>query len=130
MCVLPFLQQSMTDGNVSVGDPALKFITVIICCLLIIAFYFMGNFYFSIINFLLLISVLWDCTRVQQLESASWLSTGEGFLTCHNDGRYISWKVTDAAIKSATEEDESKIPYGPFPCKPIGRILCKTVRNG
>nr|CAG4641438.1 EOG090X00I4 [Eurycercus lamellatus] len=60
----------------------------------------------------------------QQLEGASWHSSGKQFVTAHNDGSYIIWTVNqgegDAVIK---KEPATTSPYGPFPCKALSKIL-------
>ncbi|RWS15422.1 Lethal(2) giant larvae-like protein, partial [Dinothrombium tinctorium] len=78
--------------------------------------------------------VLWDNNALvaeqfyianQQLESLCWLRNGEQFMSSHNDGSYIVWKVDDNIQPS----EPPKFPYGPFPCKPIRKLIWKTVRN-
>ncbi|RWS26277.1 lethal(2) giant larvae protein 1-like isoform X2 [Leptotrombidium deliense] len=78
--------------------------------------------------------VLWDNEKLvadhyyvanQQLESVCWLRNGEQFMSSHNDGGYIVWNVND----NINPSESSKIPYGPFPCKPLTKIVWKTVRN-
>ena len=61
----------------------------------------------------------------QQLESLSWLPSGERFVTSHNDGSIINWKVSD----SLTPSEQPRIPYGPFPCKPITKVSSRYVKN-
>ncbi|XP_054154460.1 LLGL scribble cell polarity complex component 2-like [Oppia nitens] len=61
----------------------------------------------------------------QQLESVYWLSDGQQFISAHNDGSYIVWKASDKLHAS----EPPKIPYGPFPCKAINKIIWKTVQN-
>lgn len=63
---------------------------------------------------------------LQQLQSASWQSQGDEFITSHNDGSYIIWNEGD----NVTAREGAKTPYGPFPCKPITKILRKTTSNG
>ncbi|XP_074648928.1 LLGL scribble cell polarity complex component 2-like [Tubulanus polymorphus] len=77
--------------------------------------------------------VLWDMThsRVQgqfassqQLESFSWNRDGTQFITSHNDGSYINWPTT-IEREPVKPSERTAIPYGPFPCKPITKILTK-----
>ncbi|RWS06543.1 Lethal(2) giant larvae-like protein, partial [Dinothrombium tinctorium] len=80
------------------------------------------------------LKVLWDNNTLaaehfyignQQLESLCWLRNGQQFMSSHNDGSYVVWKVDDNIQPS----EPPKFPYGPFPCKPIRKIIWKTVRN-
>ncbi|XP_055338667.1 lethal(2) giant larvae protein homolog 1-like [Paramacrobiotus metropolitanus] len=57
----------------------------------------------------------------QQLESLSWSSDGARFYSSHNDGSYIAW---DPRMSEPAEKPN--FPYGPFPCKPIPKLLWKT----
>lgn len=60
----------------------------------------------------------------QQLESLAW--TGEGqFVSSHNDGSYIVW---DAATGSQLEPPNT--PYGPYPCKAIGKFYGNSSSRG
>lgn len=62
----------------------------------------------------------------QQLESVCWSSeTGDEFISSHNDGSYIVWNINDNVQPS----QQSKITYGPFPCKPITKIYGKSNEN-
>ena len=60
------------------------------------------------------------------------MNRGDQFISSHNDGSYIVWKVNETGDQLHPQAPllDSKIPYGPFPCKPIGRIAYKTVKNG
>jgi len=62
----------------------------------------------------------------QQLESVCWASeSGDEFISSHNDGSYIVWNINDNVQSS----QQSKITYGPFPCKPINKIYGKSNEN-
>ncbi|KAL3875892.1 hypothetical protein ACJMK2_033799 [Sinanodonta woodiana] len=71
--------------------------------------------------------VLWDNTNsnadqtynaTQQLESLCWHRNGEEFVSAHGDGSYIVWSRADASHP----KDPALTPYGPFPCKAIGKL--------
>ena len=62
----------------------------------------------------------------QEVESVCWYNQGMNFATCHNNGSYALW---DAKQQLNIVETE-KIPYGPYPCTPMTKILVKTMRNG
>ncbi|CAM1322647.1 LLGL1 (predicted), partial [Pycnogonum litorale] len=79
--------------------------------------------------------VLWDNSSLQadqtfvcnqQLESICWNKNGKEFMSSHNDGSYITWDLT----KVNKPEEDTKTPYGPFPCKAINKILWNTSKNG
>uniref|UniRef100_A0A3P9Q666 LLGL scribble cell polarity complex component 1 n=2 Tax=Poecilia reticulata TaxID=8081 RepID=A0A3P9Q666_POERE len=82
--------------------------------------------------------VLWDLgTRhadqlflgKQQLESLVWERSGSLFVSSHNDGGYAVWPITSG--NSCTHQPASStIPYGPFPCKAINKILWRTSQTG
>uniref|UniRef100_A0A665WS40 Lethal giant larvae homologue 2 domain-containing protein n=1 Tax=Echeneis naucrates TaxID=173247 RepID=A0A665WS40_ECHNA len=82
--------------------------------------------------------VLWDLsTRYadqlflgkQQLESLVWERTGNLFVSSHNDGGYSVWPVTSSNTYNH-QPVTSTIPYGPFPCKAISKILYRTTQTG
>ncbi|XP_047485620.1 lethal(2) giant larvae protein homolog 1-like isoform X1 [Penaeus chinensis] len=79
--------------------------------------------------------VLWDkknlcadqtyvCT--QQLESVCWHPDASQFTTSHNDGSYMVWSSTE----SSEPVDGPQTVYGPFPCKPITKILRPAAKEG
>lgn len=79
--------------------------------------------------------VLWDNKSLaaehfyianQQLETVSWHSDGLKFVSSHNDGSYILWRVTDNLHPS----EPGKIPYGPFPCKAMTKVKALNGANG
>ncbi|XP_065419528.1 LLGL scribble cell polarity complex component 2 isoform X4 [Chrysemys picta bellii] len=81
--------------------------------------------------------VLWDLhnKRVshhflgsQQLENLFWQKDGRQIISCHYDGSYAQWPVSND--NRQPEPLESKVPYGPFPCKAISKIYCQTTKNG
>ncbi|XP_061202715.1 lethal(2) giant larvae protein homolog 1 [Neopsephotus bourkii] len=82
--------------------------------------------------------VLWEQgTRVvqhlflgnQQLESLAWEQSGESIVSSHSDGGYMVWAVSGAGQKTQ-QPVMSTIPYGPFPCKAISKILWRTCESG
>ncbi|XP_051877144.1 lethal(2) giant larvae protein homolog 1 isoform X1 [Pristis pectinata] len=64
----------------------------------------------------------------QQLESLSWERSSKTFVSSHSDGSYMVWPVNNA--KSKNQPITSSIPYGPFPCKAINKILWRTSETG
>ncbi|XP_028979448.1 lethal(2) giant larvae protein homolog 1 isoform X1 [Esox lucius] len=82
--------------------------------------------------------VLWDLSSrnaehlflgKQQLESLVWERSGSSFISSHSDGGYSVWAV--ASGNPYTHQPvSSTIPYGPFPCKAINKILWRTTRSG
>ncbi|TNM96730.1 hypothetical protein fugu_014886 [Takifugu bimaculatus] len=64
----------------------------------------------------------------QQLESLVWERSGNLFVSSHNDGGYCVWTVTSGNGCSA--QPSTTIPYGPFPCKAINKILWRTTQTG
>ncbi|XP_039632171.1 lethal(2) giant larvae protein homolog 1 [Polypterus senegalus] len=82
--------------------------------------------------------VLWDhSTRVvdshflgnQQLESLSWERSAKNFVSSHSDGGYMVWSTTSGS-SITYQPATSIIPYGPFPCKAINKILWRTSSAG
>ncbi|KAM8825583.1 lethal(2) giant larvae protein homolog 1 [Synchiropus picturatus] len=64
----------------------------------------------------------------QQLESLVWERSGNLFVSSHSDGSYSVWAV--ASGNTCTPQPvSSTIPYGPFPCKAINKILWRTSEN-
>ena len=61
----------------------------------------------------------------QQLESLSWLPSGDVFVSSHNDGSIINWKISD----NLTPSEQPRIPYGPFPCKPVTKVAARSVKS-
>ncbi|XP_052543792.1 LLGL scribble cell polarity complex component 2 isoform X2 [Tympanuchus pallidicinctus] len=64
----------------------------------------------------------------QQLENLSWQRDGSKFISCHYDGSYTQWPVSNDDRQSLPLEN--LVPYGPFPCKAISKIYWQTTRNG
>lgn len=64
----------------------------------------------------------------QQLESLSWERSSKTFVSSHSDGSYMVWPVNNARSKS--QPITSSIPYGPFPCKAINKIIWRTSEMG
>lgn len=60
----------------------------------------------------------------QQLEDMCWFPSEEDneesrmFATAHNDGSYMVWNIGSGQ----KPEKEATTPYGPFPCKRIGKL--------
>lgn len=61
----------------------------------------------------------------QQLESLSWQPSGDAFVTSHNDGSIINWKLSD----KITPSEQPRIPYGPFPCKAVTKVVSRFMKN-
>ncbi|XP_062976354.1 LLGL scribble cell polarity complex component 2 isoform X2 [Elgaria multicarinata webbii] len=81
--------------------------------------------------------VLWDLINNkathhflgnQQLENLFWQRNGHQLISCHYDGSYAQWPIT--SDDRQPEVLESKVPYGPFPCKAISKIYWQTTKNG
>ncbi|KAK8379078.1 hypothetical protein O3P69_019122 [Scylla paramamosain] len=79
--------------------------------------------------------VLWDTKNLcadqtyvssQQLESVCWHPDAAHFTTSHNDGSYVEW----SAVDSSQPSDGPHTVYGPFPCKPITKILRPPANEG
>ncbi|XP_054834246.1 LLGL scribble cell polarity complex component 2 isoform X2 [Eublepharis macularius] len=64
----------------------------------------------------------------QQLENLFWQKSGHQIISCHYDGSYTQWPVS--SDDRQPEPLESKVPYGPFPCKAITKIYWQTTKNG
>uniref|UniRef100_H3D1R7 LLGL scribble cell polarity complex component 1 n=1 Tax=Tetraodon nigroviridis TaxID=99883 RepID=H3D1R7_TETNG len=64
----------------------------------------------------------------QQLESLVWERSGNLFVSSHNDGGYCVWTVTSG--NACSHQPSTTIPYGPFPCKAINKILWRTTQAG
>ncbi|XP_056262234.1 lethal(2) giant larvae protein homolog 1 [Pseudoliparis swirei] len=82
--------------------------------------------------------VLWELTTrhaeqlflgKQQLESLVWERSGNIFVSSHNDGGYSVWAVTNGNTYNH-QPVSSSIPYGPFPCKAINKVLWRTTQTG
>ncbi|NWV70177.1 L2GL1 protein, partial [Malurus elegans] len=82
--------------------------------------------------------VLWEqSTRLvqhlflgnQQLESLAWEQSGKSIVSSHSDGGYMVWAVSGTSQRSQ-QPVMSTIPYGPFPCKAISKILWRTCESG
>ncbi|XP_015264810.1 PREDICTED: lethal(2) giant larvae protein homolog 1 isoform X1 [Gekko japonicus] len=65
----------------------------------------------------------------QQLESVSWERSGRTVVSSHNDGGYAVWSVTEGSPKTI-QPVTSTVPYGPFPCKAINKIVWQTCESG
>ncbi|NXW17491.1 L2GL2 protein, partial [Circaetus pectoralis] len=65
----------------------------------------------------------------QQLESLAWEQSGKSIVSSHSDGGYMVWAVSGAGQKTQ-QPVMSTIPYGPFPCKAISKILWRTCESG
>ncbi|XP_030867056.3 LLGL scribble cell polarity complex component 2 isoform X8 [Gorilla gorilla gorilla] len=72
--------------------------------------------------------VLYHFLSSQQLENIWWQRDGRLLVSCHSDGSYCQWPVSSEAQQP--EPLRSLVPYGPFPCKAITRILWLTTRQG
>ncbi|NXT22180.1 L2GL1 protein, partial [Syrrhaptes paradoxus] len=65
----------------------------------------------------------------QQLESLAWEQSGKSIVSSHSDGGYMVWAVSGAGQRTQ-QPVMSTIPYGPFPCKAISKILWRTCDSG
>ncbi|NWH43328.1 L2GL1 protein, partial [Fregata magnificens] len=65
----------------------------------------------------------------QQLESLAWERSGKSIVSSHSDGGYMVWAVSGAGQRTQ-QPVLSTIPYGPFPCKAISKILWRTCESG
>uniref|UniRef100_G1QK43 LLGL scribble cell polarity complex component 2 n=1 Tax=Nomascus leucogenys TaxID=61853 RepID=G1QK43_NOMLE len=72
--------------------------------------------------------VLYHFLSSQQLENIWWQRDGRLLVSCHSDGTYCQWPVSSDAQQP--EPLRSLVPYGPFPCKAITKILWLTTRQG
>ena len=61
------------------------------------------------------------------MESLSWNEDGQRFISSHNDGSYITWNIIN---ELTSHSNSSKLPYGPFPCKAITKILWNSIVFG
>ncbi|KAI5723945.1 hypothetical protein M8J76_013128 [Diaphorina citri] len=77
--------------------------------------------------------VLWDRTTntanqtyisSQQIESLCWDSEGTKFISSHNDGSFTYWDTS-----KPSHVTEPTTLYGPFPCKPIHKLLWRISPN-
>uniref|UniRef100_A0A8C2G4P0 LLGL scribble cell polarity complex component 1 n=1 Tax=Cyprinus carpio TaxID=7962 RepID=A0A8C2G4P0_CYPCA len=82
--------------------------------------------------------VLWDLNSrhvdnlflgKQQLESLVWERSGNSFVSSHSDGGYMVWAVS-SSNPCTHDPISSTIPYGPFPCKAVNKILWRTTESG
>ncbi|XP_048408451.2 lethal(2) giant larvae protein homolog 1 isoform X1 [Stegostoma tigrinum] len=64
----------------------------------------------------------------QQLESISWERSSRTFVSSHSDGGYMVWPIDGSKCK--TQPLTTSVPYGPFPCKAINKILWRTSETG
>ncbi|XP_073464271.1 LLGL scribble cell polarity complex component 2 isoform X2 [Aquarana catesbeiana] len=64
----------------------------------------------------------------QQLENVFWCRDAQQIISCHNDGGYNQWDAAGEPVQQSPME--SKVPYGPFRCKAIGKITWLTTRRG
>ncbi|XP_044517692.1 lethal(2) giant larvae protein homolog 1 [Gracilinanus agilis] len=65
----------------------------------------------------------------QQLESLAWERSGGILVSSHSDGSYMIWSVSDDSAWTL-QPTTSTVPYGPFPCKAINKILWRTCESG
>nr|XP_025042165.1 lethal(2) giant larvae protein homolog 1 [Pelodiscus sinensis] len=65
----------------------------------------------------------------QQLESLGWERSGRTVVSSHSDGGYMVWAIHSSCQKTL-QPLMSTIPYGPFPCKAINKVLWRTCESG
>ncbi|KAI0986087.1 hypothetical protein GJ496_011091 [Pomphorhynchus laevis] len=62
----------------------------------------------------------------QQIESLCWYGFDDvHFASSHSDGSYILWQINN----ESNPQSQNRMPYGPFPCRAINKILVKVLRN-
>lgn len=65
----------------------------------------------------------------QQLESLCWERSGGTLVSSHSDGSYAVWSA-DTGGSPAVQPTIATMPYGPFPCKAINKILWRSCVSG
>uniref|UniRef100_A0A8C9UVC1 LLGL scribble cell polarity complex component 1 n=1 Tax=Spermophilus dauricus TaxID=99837 RepID=A0A8C9UVC1_SPEDA len=65
----------------------------------------------------------------QQLESLCWGRNSGTIISSHSDGSYAIWPV-DTGGSPTLQPSVATIPYGPFPCKAINKILWRNCESG
>uniref|UniRef100_A0A8C9EXV2 LLGL scribble cell polarity complex component 1 n=1 Tax=Pavo cristatus TaxID=9049 RepID=A0A8C9EXV2_PAVCR len=65
----------------------------------------------------------------QQLESLAWEHSGKNIVSSHSDGGYMVWAVGGSGQRTQ-QPITAVIPYGPFPCKAVSKILWRTCESG
>uniref|UniRef100_A0A8C2SU61 LLGL scribble cell polarity complex component 1 n=1 Tax=Coturnix japonica TaxID=93934 RepID=A0A8C2SU61_COTJA len=65
----------------------------------------------------------------QQLESLAWEHSGKNIVSSHSDGGYMVWAVGGSGQRTQ-QPVMATIPYGPFPCKAISKILWRSCESG
>ncbi|XP_054564803.1 lethal(2) giant larvae protein homolog 1 isoform X3 [Eptesicus fuscus] len=65
----------------------------------------------------------------QQLESLCWERSGSTLVSSHSDGSYAIWSA-DTGSSPVMQPTVATMPYGPFPCKAINKILWRNCASG
>ncbi|KAM9695203.1 lethal(2) giant larvae protein homolog 1 [Trichechus inunguis] len=65
----------------------------------------------------------------QQLESLCWERSGSTVVSSHSDGSYAIWPA-DSGSSLVLQPTAATMPYGPFPCKAINKILWRSCESG
>ncbi|XP_049632778.1 lethal(2) giant larvae protein homolog 1 isoform X2 [Suncus etruscus] len=64
----------------------------------------------------------------QQLESLCWERSGDTLVSSHSDGSYAVWSADSSS--PVMQPTVATMPYGPFPCKAINKILWRSCASG
>ncbi|XP_062886919.1 LLGL scribble cell polarity complex component 2 [Mobula hypostoma] len=62
----------------------------------------------------------------QQLESVTWQRDGRQVISSHSDGSFYQWPVSNDRLPQPLEKT---VPYGPYPCKAIPKIIWITSKQ-
>jgi WD40 repeat protein len=77
----------------------------------------------KVIHFFFILIII-NNNYFKQLESACFFQSGDFVATSHSDGSFLLWDVENKDSKPVTQN-----VYGPYPCRPISKIMVKTVKK-